>query len=123
MSSPSVEVLGAPELARTLSAAADRIGQLEGIQADAARQLTQASQREAPRVSGRLAGSIHATRTGNEIAVGTGLIYGPPIHNGWRGHNISPNPFLKRGLADAEPYIVDAYARGVSEAISHVRGA
>lgn len=119
----TVEVLGAQALAASLAAASARLERLDSAEADAARQLTQAGRAEAPKVTGRLAGSIHATRAPHEIRVGSGLVYAPVIHNGWARRNISPNPYLRRGLEDTAPYIVDVYARSVSDAVSRVRGA
>ena len=76
----------------------------------------------APRRSGRLAGSLNATPGRDGVAVGSGLVYGPPIHWGWAGHGIAPNPFLVRAVNSGESQIVDVFARYVDTTLKGVKG-
>jgi hypothetical protein len=60
-----------------------------------------AAVRMAPRDSGKLAGShkTKATRTQAKVTAGSASVpYAGPIHFGWPGHNIEPQPWLTSAL-------------------------
>lgn len=116
-----VKVTGAKELRKAIRQLEDAAAK-KGMQADlkgayrqAARVVEVAAKMEAPRRSGRLAGSIKAkgTTTGASIVAGglKSVPYAGPIHygwpsrpnrsRGWRGGPIKANPFLTRAANDS----------------------
>jgi len=116
-----VKVTGAKELRKAIRQIEDAAAK-KGMQADlkgayrtAARAVEVAAKTEAPRRSGRLAGSIKAkgTTTGASIVAGglKSVPYAGPIHygwpsrpnrrRGWRGGPIAANPFLTRAANDS----------------------
>jgi hypothetical protein len=90
-------IKGAARLAATLDAAARKLGDLGEAAGAAGRIISDASAATAPHRTGALAGSVGPEVSGSDVVVGTDIVYGPPIHNGWLAHGIAPNPFLERG--------------------------
>lgn len=122
-----VKVTGAKELRKAIRQIEDAAAK-KGMQADlkgayrtAARVVEVSAKQEAPRRSGRLAGSVKAkgTTTGASIVAGglKAVPYAGPIHygwpsrpnraKGWRGGPIKPNKFLTRAAAQSVDTIVD----------------
>ena len=131
-----VKVTGAKELRKAIRQVEDAAAK-KGMQADlkgayrqAARVVEVAAKTEAPRRSGRLAGSIKAkgTTTGASIVAGglKSVPYAGPIHygwpsrpnrsRGWRGGPIAANPFLTRAANDS----VDMVAKIIEEELQRV---
>lgn len=131
-----VKVTGAKELRKAIRQVEDAAAK-KGMQADlkgayrqAARVVEVAAQTEAPRRSGRLAGSIKAkgTTTGASIVAGglKSVPYAGPIHygwpsrpnrsKGWRGGPIAANRFLTRAADDS----VDTVAKILEEELQRV---
>jgi hypothetical protein len=120
----TVEVIGLPRLRSTLSAAAADISDMSDAAERSARLVQTSARSRAPRLSGRLAGSLRVLHlSGGDAEIGSGLIYAPVIHNGWWAHNITPNPFLSDALDRAEVTITDYYARDIDRALAQVKGA
>lgn len=125
-----VKVTGAKELRKAIRQVEDAAAK-KGMQADlkgayrtAARVVEVAAKTEAPRRSGRLAGSIKAkgTTTGASIVAGgtKAVPYAGPIHygwpsrpnrsKGWRGGPIAANPFLTRAAYGSIDIVKDVLA-------------
>lgn len=125
-----VKVTGAKELRKSIRQIEDAAAK-KGMQADlkgayrtAARAVEVQAKMEAPRRSGRLAGSIKAkgTTTGASIVAGglKAVPYAGPIHYGWpsrpnkskrwRGGPIAANPFLTRAAAGSIDIVRDVLA-------------
>jgi hypothetical protein len=120
MADERVEVVGAERFAATARTAARKLDQLAP---DAAGRLVALRGRsEAPRRSGRLAGSVTAGTDGGDVTVSSRLIYAGVIHNGWPGHNISANPFLARALTSSKGEIQRTYTADAQDALSHIKG-
>ena len=125
-----VKVTGAKELRKSIRQIEDAAAK-KGMQADlkgayrtAARAVEVQAKMEAPRRSGRLAGSIKAkgTTTGASIVAGglKSVPYAGPIHygwpsrpnksKGWRGGPIAANPFLTRAAYGSIDIVRDVLA-------------
>lgn len=118
--SVAVKVTGAKELRKAIRQLEDAAakkgmqGELKGAYRTAARAIEVAAKQEAPRRSGKLAGTIKAKGTTTGAAVTAGgskaVPYAAPIHwgwpsrpnkaRGWRGGPIAPNKFLVRAAMD-----------------------
>lgn len=135
-----VEVKGARELRSALRKIEDAAAR-KGMQADlkteyrtAARVVELAAYQEAPRRSGRLAGSIKAkgTTTGAAVTVGgtARTRHAGPIHwgwgsrpnkaKGWRGGPISANNFMLRALASSREQVAEILEGGLRRLIDKV---
>lgn len=122
-----VKVTGAKELRKAIRQIEDAAAK-KGMQADlkgayrtAARVVEVSAKQEAPRRSGRLAGSVKAkgTTTGASVVAGglKAVPYAGPVHygwpsrpnkaKGWRGGPIKANKFLTRAAAQSIDAIVD----------------
>ena len=102
---------GADHMADTLHAAARQLGDLTAAHQAASDHLAADAAGRAPRLTGRLAGSLTATATATEAVVGSTLVYAAVIHNGWPGHNIRPTPFLTLAATTTDwpaPYLEHA---------------
>ena len=119
----SVTVQGDTTLRLTLAKASADLANMTTAANMAGRTIATRAQGRAPKRSGRLASSIHATADGSDAAVGSNLIYAPVIHNGWAAHNITPNPFLVPIAEDTQPVWLNYYRADLGRAISQVRGA
>jgi hypothetical protein len=135
-----VKVTGAKELRKAIRQLEDAAAK-KGMQADlkgayrtAARAVEVQAKMEAPRRSGRLAGSIKAkgTTTGASIVAGglKSVPYAGPIHygwpsrpnksKGWRGGPIKANPFLTRAAAGSIDIVRDVLADELQRVLDKV---
>lgn len=117
-----VQVIGADRLASTLRSAADDLARLDHATAQTSRLVQTRARARAPKVSGRLAGSLVAASDGAEARVSSGLIYAPVIHYGWAGHNIRANPFLVPAATDSTELWRPFYVADVRRVLDHVKG-
>jgi hypothetical protein len=70
-----------------------------------------------PRRSGLLESSIRSSgqASGGVVRSGSvGVPYAGPIHFGWPGHNIEPQPYLYDALDDRASQVVDVYEQRVN---------
>lgn len=121
----TVQVEGARRLRSTLRAAGDDLADLKQAHADAAQIATAAGKAGAPRLSGRLAGTVRGsgTKTAAIIRASTKAVpYANPIHWGWHRHHIKPNPWLSLAAQATEPEWTAVYMSAVDKAISQVKG-
>lgn len=135
-----VKVTGAKEIRKAIKKIEDA-AEKKGMQADlknayrtAAQAVEGRARSEAPRRSGRLAGSIKAKGTlqGASIVAGglKAVPYAGPIHygwpsrpnkaKGWRGGPIKANKFLTRAAAASVPDVVDVLAAELQRVMDKV---
>lgn len=119
---PAVRVEGLRELKRTMRQAGADMADLKEATAAAARTVATASIARAPHRTGRLAGSVKGNKAMNRATVGSRLVYGGPIHWGWPGHNIAPQPFIADAAAATEPIWVAAYMAEIDKILGKVHG-
>lgn len=71
--------------------------------------------------TGRLARSIRPIGQAKAALVAAGssaVPYAGPIHFGWAGHNIAPNPFLYEALDRRSQEVIESYQRQLDELIA-----
>lgn len=71
----------------------------------------------APRVTGRLAGSVGPSPFGVEVSAP----YAGPIQGGWPARGIEPNPFVDRGVTAAVPGVEALAVDHCREATRHIK--
>lgn len=136
----TVTVTGAKELRRALREIedkAERKGMVADLKAEyrtAARVVEIAARQEAPKRSGRLAGSIKAkgTTTGGAVVAGglKAVPYAGPIHWGWpsrpnrarrwRGGPIAANQFMVRAALGSRDQVADILGEGLRRMIDRL---
>lgn len=120
MTKPTLTVEGAKELRRALRAFDGGVADLKAAHARSAQVVEARAVTLVPRLSGTLAGSIRSTGQAAAGVVRSGrasVPYAGPIHFGWPGHNIKPQPFLYGALDDRRQQVIDVYERHVNELI------
>lgn len=121
-----IQVKGADELARTLRKVGEGLEDLTEPNRDAAEIAARASAALAPVRTGRLKRTIAASGSRAAAIVRAGnrsVPYAPPIHWGWPGRNIIPQPFLSDGVKDSEGRWIPVYEDYVDEYLHTVKGA
>lgn len=123
---PSVlKVEGAKQLRATLKKAGVDLGDLKAAHLEAAQIAERGADARAPRLSGRLAGTLRSsgTRTAGIVRAGRASVpWAGPVHWGWPGHNIKANPFISEGAQATESTWIDVYQQALDHAIDQVKG-
>lgn len=122
----TVRIEGARELRRTLKRAGISIEDLKDANAAAGSIVVAAGRTTAPRRSGRLAGSIRASRAAASATIragGASTPYAGPIHWGWPAHGITAQPWLSQAATATEQQWLAAYEQGVEKVLSTIKGA
>lgn len=125
MAGALVEVRGARQLRTTLRKAGLDLSDLKAAHAQAGEIAAAGGKAQAPIRTGALASTIRSSGTNTGATIRAGFArtpYANPIHWGWPGHNIKPNPFLSEGAQDTEPDWVAVYEAAVDEALNQVKG-
>src|SRR5262245_61710798 len=107
MTGLKVEVEGLTTFESTLNHAADSLDEI--APAEAGRLVQSRASSLAPKMTGALSRSIQATTEGNEVVVGSGLVYAGVQESGWPGHNIEAQPYLRPGLEQSTDQVLNAY--------------
>jgi hypothetical protein len=119
-----VEVEGERELIKSLRAVdRDLPKRLGAIHKRVVGPVADLAESRAPRRRGRLAGSVRAlgSQKAGVVAAGRRAVpYAGPIHYGWPGHNITPQPFLTDALEAREGAVVDLYHEEIERFIDSV---
>jgi phage gpG-like protein len=123
MASGGVTVVGAAPLRATTLRAAVELERMDTADSRASAYLAQRAKGMAPRVTGRLAGSIRPGRTSDAATVTAGAVYAGPIHWGWPARNIRAQPFLADALTQGEPTVAAIYLGEVTRIVHTIKGA
>lgn len=118
----TMTVEGGDTFVATLHAASDGIEATATAKTEAGRIVAERAAEHAPKATGTLARSIHASADGDVVSVSTDLLYGAVQEYGWSGHNIAAHPYMRPALADSTDQIVSAYARDVQHELDSVHG-
>lgn len=118
MSRTGVFVPGLPRFLSALRRFGRDLEDVRDLKADMSRAAAERIAAEAPRRSGRLAGSAVPTPFGVEVQAP----YAGPIQGGWPARNIEPNPFVTRGVAAVLPDVVELAENHVEQATDLLRG-
>ena len=114
------EIVGLPNLRRTLNRAAGEVQDLKTAPAEAGNVVARAAR--PPVVSGALAGSIRSSTTTNTAIVSAGVRYAGVIHWGWPRKGIRAQPFLSEAGQSSEGTWTQAYEDEVDHILSKVKG-
>lgn len=120
MTRPEIKVTGARELRKALKAVENGTADLKEVHGDAAELVEQRAHQLVPRRSGRLDASLRSTGQAGAGVVRAGrqtVPYAGPIHFGWPGHNIEPQPFLYDAVDDRRDEVLDLYRQRVDKLI------
>jgi hypothetical protein len=126
MPDSTARVEGLDRLVRTLNKAQVDLSDLKDAHAAVGRIVAADAQARAPRRTGRLAGSIRASRQARRaqvVAGGAKVLYAPAIHWGWPSRGIAANPFLSDAAQATESQWVPLYRQDVQAALDKVKGA
>jgi len=113
---------GDEELVRAMHAAQERLRDMTAQYAFTGKVIVAAARRKAPKQTGRLAGSLRAAPEGQQVQVGSPLVYAPVIHYGWPAHNIEPQPFLDEAAEETQDEWMREFIREL-DAIVEMMGA
>ena len=122
-SGPQVEVVGDTRLRATLGAASAALAHMDAANQATSRLVQQRARGAAPKRTGRLAGSLVATATGDEARVASGLVYAGVQHYGWAAHGITAHPFLVPVAQATEQVWIRTYEAQVNQILGMVKGA
>jgi hypothetical protein len=123
-----VRVIGLPRFLRTLRQAGVEIEDQREAMTRVAAMVATGISSAAPRRAGRLSASVRGSKSKGRASVRVGTtartrLYVGPIHYGWPGHGIEPNPFAERTLQRLEPTIAAELERQLQAALDKVKGA
>lgn len=119
MTGVTATVEGGAQLQATTRQAVAGLESLDG--SEAGRIVSLRASSNAPKLTGVLARSIHATQSGPEVSISTDVEYAAVQEFGG-GNNISAQPYMRPALADSQAAIEAAYGREVSKEVSHIHG-
>jgi hypothetical protein len=122
---PTVQVKGVRQLSKDLREFEGGVAELKDANEKAGKIVVAEAQRRAPRISGRLARSVKATRAAHRVKItggGARVPYGPVIHWGWPQRNIRPQPFVTAAAYDTQPDWLDEYRREITRLAAKVKG-
>lgn len=121
-----VSVRGVRELARSLRQFEGGVADLRDANEKVGKIVAEDAKRRVPRRSGKLAGTIRATRAPHRVKIGAGgarAVYGPVIHWGWPARHIRRSAFLTEAAAATRPQWIDAYTADIDRLTRKVQGA
>lgn len=121
--SESITVEGERELVATLHRAAADLADMGTTNRGVGEVLRARAASNAPKVTGRLAGSVRVKVTATETVVASALVYARRVNYGMPSVGQPAQPFMTDALGDTQREIVARYERAIGAAISHVRGA
>lgn len=124
--SRGVTVQGAAQLRRTLRRAGSDLADLKEAHAAAGAIVVAAGRTSGPRRSGRLVGSMRASKAAASATIragGASVPYANPIHWGWGRRNIGSQPWVSLAAQATEPTWSAAYAAAVDKIIARIQGA
>lgn len=120
-------VVGQKRFVTTMRKAGADMGELKGVNRQAAEIALPAVSRLTPvGDTGRLAKSLRvgATKRAGVIRAGRKAVpYAGPLNYGWPGHNIRPRLFVNDGVAQSEDAWQRPYMDFIEKTLSQVKGA
>lgn len=121
-----IEVNGAGQLQATMRSAGKGLTDFTAPNRDAGNIAARASAALCPVRTGKLKRTIMASGSRTEAIIRAGnrtVPYAPPIHWGWPGRNIIPQPFLSDGAQDSEGRWIPVYEDYVDDYLHTIEGA
>jgi phage gpG-like protein len=118
-----VTVQGDTRLKATLAAASASLAHMDAATGTTAQLVRGRAVGAAPKRTGRLAGSLSATSTGDTARVSSGQVYAGVIHYGWAARGIRAHPFLVPVAEQTQPVWIRSYQAQLKAIVGRVRGA
>lgn len=118
-----IQVVGGRELQSALRRAGVEIQDLKDVHLAAAKVVEASAEQIVPVLTGTLQGTIRSAGQRSRGVVRAGFKRTPyvgPIHFGWPGHNIAPNPFLYEAADKRADEVIDLYERRVKKVIRQI---
>lgn len=117
--SVSIEIDGLRDLQRRIRQTGDKgLGrELRQVNRDAADIVKNDASPRVPVRTGRLRSTLKSTPEQRGASVRLGgpkAPYAPPIHWGWRAHNIRPRPVVWQAYGRQKPRIIEKYREGLA---------
>ena len=125
MAGPVVKVDGLTQLRKTMKRAGVDLADLKDAHAAAARYVAARGAGLAPKRTGALAGTVRGSGAAGAATIRAGYAsvpYALPIHWGWPGHHIAPNPFLSTAATSTESAWIIGYQAAVRRIVDHIEG-
>lgn len=119
----SVKVVGARRLRATMKAAGVDLTQMSEAHQKVGQIVISAAAPLTPRQTGRLAGSLKASRTRASAIVRSNLVYAGVQEYGWPAHGIEASAMVRTGASRSEPVWLTAYRAAIDRALKQVKGA
>jgi hypothetical protein len=123
MTQPTVRVVGADRLERTLRRAGDDVTDQAELNARTASSMARAMAGRAPRRTGLLAMSVVPSSSAEYAAASTSLLHGAVQEYGSRVNNTRPQPFARPTFADQAPRYVEDLGDKLQHDLDRVQGA
>jgi phage gpG-like protein len=118
-----VKVVGARRLRATMKRAGTDLTQMSDAHQKVGQIVISAAAPRTPRQTGRLAGSLRASRTRASAVVRSSVVYAGVQEFGWPAHGIEERAFVRGGAKASEPVWLAEYLRAVDRALKKVKGA
>jgi phage gpG-like protein len=124
VSAPTITVDGDERLAATAREAADDLGDMTTTNRGVAEIAKARAAGNAPRITGRLAGSVRvASVTALEVVIAADAEYSAFVNYGVPSRGQVAQPFMTDALRDTQTEIVHAYASRVDSITHDIKGA
>lgn len=119
-----VEVDGLERLRVTMARAADTIADMQAPLGQASRRAATRASQLAPKVTGRLAGSVRATpATATQAGITATVPYAGVQEYGWPARHVTANPYLRPALAQTAPDTLKDMTAHAQHSLTEVKGA
>lgn len=115
----TTEVEGLTTFDATTRQAIEGLENLDGDEAGRVVQLRASA--NAPKATGLLSRSIHATSSGTEVTVSADTPYSAFPEFGTR--YMAAHPYMRPALVDSQSAVAEVYARDVRTEVGHIHGA
>ena len=118
----TVKFEGADRLRSTLRSAASDLGDLSAPGREAGSIVAASASARAPRRTGQLAGSVSYEARGNDVSVGSALVYAPIQEYGNPRRGIRPQPYLNPALDESTDQIATSYEQALDGVVAQIKG-
>jgi phage gpG-like protein len=123
MTGTGIEIRGLARLQRTMDKAGASLEEMTAANQEAAAMVANAARGRAPRLTGRLAGSIAGYATPRNAIVTANMVYAGVTEWGWPQRNRPARHFLVPALQETKPQWLAGYKAEVQKTLDTVKGA
>lgn len=119
----TISVTGDTMLAATLHNAARQLDDMAATNRQAGEVVRARAASNAPKRTGRLAGSVRVSASGHEAVVSSSVVYAARVNYGMPSVGQVAQPFMTNALASTASASVDKYEARVNAIVRTIRGA